>query len=155
MARRSPRGSAQRAHAPVERREWIIASDVQAIAPIVETVQGMCVAAGFPPQHCRLNIPVSITEALSNAIMRGNDGNSERRVQIVVELDPARLLVEVTDEGTGFDLAMMRHTPDEQDWLEREDGRGLFLMQSLMDLIESQRPTSDRGHTLRLVLRRA
>jgi serine/threonine-protein kinase RsbW len=155
VAARSPRGPVRRVDATVERREWTIASDVQAIAPIVETVQGMCSAAGFAPRQCRLNIPVAITEALSNAIMRGNDGVVSRRVQIVVELDPTQLRVEVTDEGQGFDLTAMQHSPDEADWLEREDGRGLFLMRSLMDHIESCQPSAERGHTLRLMLRRA
>lgn len=139
----------------MERREWSIASDVQSIAPIVETVQGMCTSAGFAPRQCRLNIPVAVTEALSNAIMRGNAGDASRRVQIAVELDATRVVIEVTDEGLGFDLNAMSHSPDEADWLEREDGRGLFLMRSLMDHIESCQPSAERGHTLRLILRRA
>jgi serine/threonine-protein kinase RsbW len=154
-ARRSPRGPARRAVAPVERREWSIASDVQAISPIVELVQGLCVSAGFPARHCRLNIPVSVTEALSNAIMRGNGGDTAKQVHIAVMLEPSRLVVDVTDEGVGFDLEAMQHTPDEVDWLEREDGRGLFLMRSLMDLVESRQSTAPQGHTLRLVLLKA
>lgn len=155
MARRSPRGPASRAVVQAERREWTIASDVQAITHIVETVQGMCVAAGFAASKCRLNIPVAVTEALSNAMLRGNEGVIERRVHVVVTLDAEKLAVDVTDEGTGFDLASIQHSPDESGWLEREDGRGLFLMRSLMDLVESHRPCEQRGHTLRLILRRA
>lgn len=166
MAARSPRtasrSGSQRMNTPRdasfnasgERREWSIASDVQAITPIVETVQGMCEAAAFSPRHCRLNIPVAMTEALSNAIMRGNQGVFERRVHIVVIVDTERLLIDVTDEGTGFDFETAQHTPDEADWLEREDGRGLFLMRSLMDHVESQTLQGARGHTLRLILRR-
>ncbi|MCC6429391.1 MAG: ATP-binding protein [Gemmatimonadaceae bacterium] len=146
--------------APLERREWIIASDVQAIAPIVETVQGMCVAAGFAPRHCRLNIPVAVTEALSNAILRGNLGEPARVVHVAVLLESHRVVIEVTDEGDGFELDVVQHSPDEDGWLEREDGRGLFLMRSLMDAVESQRPDARRadarrGHTLRLILHRA
>lgn len=156
--RRSSRNSSPRVNAPREasreRREWTIASDVQAITPIVETLQGMCEAAGFSSRHCRLNIPVAMTEALSNAIMRGNAGVLERRVHIIVVVDAERLLIDVTDEGSGFDFETAQHTPDEADWLEREDGRGLFLMRSLMDQVESQAPQGARGHTLRLILRR-
>lgn len=139
---------------PAERREWTIASDVQAIAPIVETVQGLCAAAGFSARHCRLNIPVAITEALANAIVRGNESIVEKRVHIAVRLDAERVLIDVTDEGSGFDLEASQHTPDEEDWLQREDGRGLFLMRSLMDQVESQPSVGQRGHTLRLILNR-
>lgn len=154
MAARSPRRPVSTA-ALIERREWTIESDVQAIAPIVETVQTLCVAAGFSPRHCRLNIPVAITEALSNAILRGNASDVACRVHILVALEVGRLVVEVTDEGDGFDLEATRRSPADMDWLDREDGRGLFLMRALMDHVESRMPDVRRGHTLRLILHRA
>ena len=155
--RMSARSPLQPAHAPsqIERREWSIGSDVQAIAPIVDTVQALCLAAGFPARHVRLNIPVAVTEALSNAILRGNDAVTHRRVHISVVLDAARLLVEVTDEGEGFDISVAQSSPDDADWLDREDGRGVFLMRSLMDHVESRMPDAQRGHTLRLILHRS
>ncbi|MBL0172579.1 MAG: ATP-binding protein [Gemmatimonadaceae bacterium] len=139
----------------IERREWTIESDVHAITPIVETVQALCRAAGFSPRQCRLNIPVAITEALSNAILRGNGCERERRVHITAALETQRLIVEVSDEGGGFDLDAAQGHPDDADWLEREDGRGLFLMRSLMDHVENLIPGTVHGHTLRLILQRA
>ena len=153
MAARSPRRPA-RVPVPTERREWTIASDVQAIMPIVDTIQALCVTAGFSPRHCRLNIPVAVTEALSNAMLRGNACDASRWVHVTVLLDVARLIVEVTDEGAGFDIAAAQRTPDEVDWLDREDGRGLFLMRSLMDQVESRMPDAQRGHMVRLTLHR-
>jgi anti-sigma regulatory factor (Ser/Thr protein kinase) len=44
--------------------------------------------------------------------------------------------MEVEDEGAGFDLARCLVVPREGDVIEREDGRGLFLMHSLMDRVE-------------------
>jgi serine/threonine-protein kinase RsbW len=155
MASRSPRRPARRVESLVERREWSIASDVQAISPIVETVQSLCVSAGFSATHCRLNIPVAITEALANAMLCGNAGVLERHVHVAIMVDAEGLTVDVTDDGNGFDLAATTNTPDDVDWLEREDGRGLFLMRSLMDRVESRRLEHQRGHTIRLVLRRA
>lgn len=153
MAARSPRrpvsvGPTQ------ERREWTIASDVQAITPIVETIQALCAAAGFSPRQCRLNIPVAITEALSNAILRGNASDAARHVRVRVALEGSRLLVDVIDEGAGFDVQAAQRQPDQPDWLEREDGRGYFLMRSLMDQVESRMADTDGRHTLRLILHR-
>jgi serine/threonine-protein kinase RsbW len=138
----------------IERREWQIASEVSAITPMVETVQALCVTAGFSPRQCRFNIPIAITEALSNAILRGNENVSSRLVRIAIALEPQRLVVEITDEGNGFDLAGLQQSPDDPDWFEREDGRGMFLMRSLMDVVETCVPDERRGHTLRLILHR-
>jgi serine/threonine-protein kinase RsbW len=135
------------------RHEWVIESDVQAITPVVESVQSMCVAAGFSQRHCRLNIPVSITEALANAIERGNCDRPTATVRVTVILDESTLCVEVTDEGSGFDANSIAHSPADSNWLLREDGRGLFLMRSLMDNVESH-CVECGGHTLKLTLRR-
>ena len=139
----------------IERREWHMNSDVTAITPIVEAVQALCVSAGFSARQCRFNIPVAMTEALSNAILRGNENKRTRGVRVTLALETQRLVLEVTDEGNGFDLAGVRQSPDEADWLDREDGRGLFLMRSLMDVVESCVPDNRRGHTLRLILHRS
>lgn len=146
--------SAGSAQMLIERREWSLVSDVSAITPMVETVQALCVSAGFSQRQCRFNIPIAVTEALSNAILRGNANDRSRHVHLVIALEPQRLVVEVTDEGNGFDLAGLHQSPDDPDWFEREDGRGMFLMRSLMDVVESCMPGERRGHTLRLILHR-
>jgi serine/threonine-protein kinase RsbW len=159
MASRVPRSSAQPAAMPLSPLEWTIPSDVQAIERIVEGVAGQCAAAGFSARQCRFNVPVALTEALSNAIMRGNRNDRSRvvRIRSTVQLarEGATLTVDVTDEGDGFDLATAGATPDSPDWLEREDGRGVFLMRSLMDRVECLRPAGGSGHTVRLTLHRA
>ncbi|MES2525123.1 MAG: ATP-binding protein [Gemmatimonadota bacterium] len=140
-----------------------------AINGVIEGVVALCTGAGFSPRHCRFNIPVALTEALSNAIMRGNRNDASRRVHIrsAIELaaraatgtdgvtqGQATLVIEVTDEGDGFDIATAGSRPDQPDWLEREDGRGVFLMQSLMDRVECTRGSGLPGNTVRLVLHR-
>lgn len=136
-------------------RAWRLASDLTLIEPVVETIVALCVSAGFPARHCHLNVPVAITEALANAMLRGNGGDPSRSVQVSMELDLQSLRVEVTDEGAGFDLVALQQSPDEADWFEREDGRGVFLMRTLMDRVESAGPDAESGHCLRLVLHRA
>ncbi|HMS03047.1 MAG TPA: ATP-binding protein [Gemmatimonadaceae bacterium] len=133
------------------RYEWRIASDVREIDAIVATVTRACADAGYPPKACRLNVPVALTEAIANAIMRGNGGDATRQVQVCAVIDEEMLCVEVTDEGAGFDTEQARAMCDDPEWLEREDGRGVFLMFALMDKVETW---CDAGHTVRLVLRR-
>jgi serine/threonine-protein kinase RsbW len=131
--------------------EWRVASDVREIDPIVSRVTRACIEAGFPEQACRLKVPVALTEAIANAIMRGNGGDVSRSVFVRACIDHERLCVEVTDEGAGFDAEAARDMCLDPDWTEREDGRGVFLMYALMDKVETW---CDAGHTVRLVLRR-
>jgi serine/threonine-protein kinase RsbW len=135
---------------------WSIISDVLAIDPVVAELVTICRTAGFIGRHCRLNVPVAVTEALSNAVLNGNCSDVRRTVRVEARIDATSLTVEVTDEGCGFDEASTFYCPSDADWLEREDGRGLFLMRSLMDEVHYRcaSPPS-RGHTVRLVLRRA
>ena len=129
-----------------------------AISRVIDGVVALCTSAGFSARHCRFNIPIALTEALSNAIMRGNGNDPSRIVRVRSSVEPTRegatLLVDVTDEGTGFDIATAGARPDSPDWLEREDGRGVFLMQSLMDRVECTRANGLPGNTVRLVLHR-
>lgn len=137
------------------RREWVIASDIQHIEPLVSEVVNLCLEAGLSARACRLNVPVALTEALSNAIVCGNREDAKRAVTTCFLLDANELTLEVTDDGEGFDPSSVTFSPDDADWLEREDGRGLFLMRSLMDRVELQRPSKTKnGHTVRLVLNR-
>ncbi|WP_310570390.1 ATP-binding protein [Gemmatimonas sp.] len=135
-------------------RRWTIASDLTLIEPVVETIVALCEAAGFSARHCKLNVPVAVTEAMANAMLRGNRSERSRTVEVRVELDTQSLRVDVTDEGVGFDLSTLQQSPDEADWFEREDGRGVFLMRTLMDRVESSGPDAETGHCIRLILHR-
>lgn len=128
-----------------------IPSDVRFIEPIVGAVVRRC-EHEFSARVCRLNLPVALTEALSNAILRGNHEDATKAVRIRATLDDRALILEVEDEGAGFDLEECLVDPAREGNVLREDGRGLFLMCSLMDRVE-QVPT--RANMVRLTLHRA
>ena len=92
---------------------------------------------------------------MANAIIRGNSNDPNRAVHVMAIMETEGLVLEITDEGPGFDLEGVRYTPDDADWLEREDGRGVFLMRKLMDQVESCSASDACGHTVRLRLHRA
>jgi serine/threonine-protein kinase RsbW len=62
------------------------------------------------------------------------------------------LVVEVADEGEGFDLDASLIDPTTPGNVDREDGRGLFLMRKLMDRVE--RIEAAHGSVVRMTLRR-
>jgi serine/threonine-protein kinase RsbW len=143
-------GPERRPPNPVE-LELSIPSDVSYIEWVVSKVTQECVTHAFSPRHCRLNVPVALTEALSNAILRGNGGNVEKLVLTHASVDDSSLIIEVSDEGGGFDMGACTVDPERAS-LEREDGRGLFLMQALMDRVEQF--TIAGRNVVRLTLKR-
>ncbi len=152
-----PRGSGSENGAPVTLVPTRVAidfrfpSDVRYIEHVVDEVRHQCEQCEFPPRKCALNVPVALTEAISNAILRGNGENLEKAVEVHVEVDPTLLVLEVVDEGDGFDLESCTRDPADPANLSEENGRGLFLMRRLMDSVERY---FDGGNVVRLTLRR-
>jgi serine/threonine-protein kinase RsbW len=128
-----------------------IPSDVRQIEPIVRLVTEHCKALRLPRRQCSLNIPVALSEALSNAIIRGNHEDPRKHVRLRATISDEALVFDVVDEGRGFDMASVSHDPTTPQYIAREDGRGVFLMHKLMDRVEQFR---DPHHVVRLTLNR-
>lgn len=129
-----------------------VPSDIRLIEPLVGLVTRQCVEGQLNPRACNLRVPVALTEALSNAMLYGNREDRTKSVRLRVVLDEVALVLEVVDEGNGFDMEACTIDPTGPDALDREDGRGLFLMRTLMDRVER---FTDGGNVVRLTLHRA
>ena len=129
---------------------WI-PSDVGYIERVVEIVRRQVAEMSFDTKHVMLNVPVALSEALSNAILRGNGEDPDKRVHVRASVTTRQLVMEVTDEGRGFDIDRCMRDPTHPDNVEREDGRGLFLMRQLMDSVERY---DRQGNVVRLTLNR-
>jgi serine/threonine-protein kinase RsbW len=134
--------------------ELDIPSDVRFIEKVVELVRRECEHMAFAKRQLMLNVPVALSEALSNAILRGNGDDPAKQVHVRAEVNRRELVVEVSDEGTGFDFDRQLIDPTAPENLEREDGRGLFLMRQLMDRVERVDPPYGNGSIVRMTLRR-
>lgn len=128
-----------------------IPSDVRYIEGVVELATRKCRELHFPPRICSLNVRVALSEAISNAILRGNGHARNKHVRVRAVVSDDAMVFDVVDEGPGFDLDADRPDPTSPENLESEEGRGLFLMRSLMDDVE--RFQSD-GNVVRLTLKR-
>lgn len=129
-----------------------IPSDVAYIERVVDLVRRECEVMSFAPRQVMLNVPVALTEALSNAILRGNGDDPAKHVRVRASVNATQLVVEVADEGRGFDLDAKAIDPTTPDRLGAEDGRGLYLMRKLMDRVE--RFDAEHGSIVRMTLRR-
>lgn len=88
-------------------------------------------AAGFDEDECH-KIGMSVREALINAIQYGSGGRRDKKVYLLFELAPEKLVIHVRDQGRGFRLADVPDPLTEENLL-KTSGRGIFLMRTFMD----------------------
>ena len=94
------------------------------------------------------DIRLCVEEAVRNAITHGNNNDKSLNVLIGYWIEDDRLIIEVEDEGAGFDLSKVPDpTIDEN--IMKGSGRGVYLVHKLMDKIEF----NERGNKVRLIKR--
>ena len=93
------------------------------------------------------DLKLALTEAASNAV-RHAYGDSTGVVQIVYELHPDRLEIEVIDEGEGFDPA--ERGVSGADSLS-EGGLGIAIIRAIADELEIGRQPGGKGSRLRFI----
>jgi serine/threonine-protein kinase RsbW len=86
-------------------------------------------------QHEIFAVHLAVEEALVNAIRHGNGSDHNKQVHIKCKLNPQRLLLEIADEGTGFDPDQVPDCTDQKQ-LQRPNGRGILLMRTYMSRVE-------------------
>jgi serine/threonine-protein kinase RsbW len=78
------------------------------------------------------NVLIAVTEAVNNAIEHGNKRSRELVVSVLLGDNPHEFCYAVKDQGQGFDFANLPDPTAPENML-KENGRGVFLMQSLAD----------------------
>jgi serine/threonine-protein kinase RsbW len=124
-------------------------SEVDCIEEAVELVTRHCLAGQNATPRIRFRLRVVLSEALSNAIVRGNCEDLTKYVQVRVELVPELIRVSVTDEGPGFDPNAVPE-PIRPEQLDELGGRGLFLIRKLVDAVHF----NPQGNSICMMLRR-
>ena len=116
----------------------VVAADVNAINPVVDDV--MEIAGKLEcAKGKEMEIEVALREALANAIIHGCKNDPGRRVQCCVACDESRgMLIVVRDPGEGFDPAQVP-SPIVGENVFSSHGRGIFLINQLMDQVEFTR----------------
>jgi serine/threonine-protein kinase RsbW len=81
------------------------------------------------------NVLIAVTEAVNNAIIHGNTFNVNKSVTVEVVQTDDSLTFRVIDEGAGFDYLNLPD-PTSPENIEKENGRGIFLIQNLSDSLD-------------------
>lgn len=117
------------------RLDFVIPSDLTYVIGINYHISNLLKEFGYPPQDTRVNIPLACDEAITNAIVHGNESDPNKLVNIQVYISPNRFRMRVRDEGKGFKLEDVSN-PTQGEALMRASGRGVYLMRNIMDSVE-------------------
>jgi serine/threonine-protein kinase RsbW len=91
------------------------------------------------------DLKLALTEAASNAVRHAYGDADVGVVEISYELFPDRLVIEVIDEGEGFDPAAAEENAAELS----EGGLGLAIIRAIADEVEIGTKPGGRGSRLR------
>ena len=91
------------------------------------------------------DIRLCVEEVIRNAIMHGNNSDKSLKVLVRYWLEGDRLIIEVEDEGIGFNLDKVPDPTIEEN-IMKGSGRGVYIVHKLMDEIKF----NDKGNKVRL-----
>jgi serine/threonine-protein kinase RsbW len=91
------------------------------------------------------NMLITLTEAVSNAIIHGNCARASKQVYISTRYSGQSICFVIRDEGNGFDPNVLPD-PTTPENIATPGGRGVFLMRHLCDTVTF----SDGGRTVEL-----
>lgn len=141
----------------LEGRAWELPSDLKVLKFVRDEVESRLTATGWDELDINM-ILMGVDEAVTNAIVHGNLGVGgeqtfadhtafraaiaaasatdlgKRTVHMTVDVDSNLVRIGVGDEGNGFDVKKIRN-PLENENLEQQGGRGVFLMRSAFDIV--------------------
>lgn len=94
------------------------------------------------------DLKLAVTEACSNSVRHAYRDGRAGAVQVIYELHQDRLVVEVWDDGEGFNA---RDEPAMEDGALNEGGLGIAIIRELADELELGPGAGGKGSRLRFV----
>jgi serine/threonine-protein kinase RsbW len=114
------------------RVEVFVESKIEMINPVVIKLMRLLRRTCWGAEH-EFAVETALREALANAIVHGNHGDTNKKVRVRCECDSAQgIRITIKDEGVGFDPAYLP-SPVAGEYLDSDHGRGIFLIKKLMD----------------------
>jgi anti-sigma regulatory factor (Ser/Thr protein kinase) len=117
---------------------------------LAEQLEADMRALGYPRRDT-FAVALGLREAATNALQHGNRADATRSVLICCHVSPQEVLLEIADEGHGFDPLQVPNPLTDDRYRDRLVGRGLFLMRVYMSWIRFNK----RGNRVILCKRRS
>lgn len=123
----------------------VVESKPSAIAGVCSQILSELESKRFS-QDDAFAVHLALEEAFINAIKHGNKMDPDKKVKIDYSVSWDKVEISMTDQGEGFDPAAV---PDPRvgENLYRPEGRGLFLINSYMDVVKF----NERGNRVCMV----
>lgn len=112
-------------------RELVISSELDNINKVEKFSQKICKETGLSSEQSD-NMAIALTELVINAIVHGNNRDKKKKVTLQAVLNEQGVQVSIEDEGPGFNPDDLPNPTNPQN-IWKEHGRGIFLVQNLID----------------------
>jgi serine/threonine-protein kinase RsbW len=109
----------------------VIPSDLSNVSLVESLIDKVCADLHIQ-EDLYGNVLIAVTEAVNNAIIHGNLFSESKSVVIEVSEDENSFYFRIMDEGHGFDFLNLPD-PTAPENIEKENGRGIFLIKNLAD----------------------
>jgi serine/threonine-protein kinase RsbW len=126
-----------------------IYSDPNNLITIEEFVNFIAIECGVPEEKMS-GLLISVTEAVTNAIIHANKKDLNKKVNIDAFFENNTLTIKVKDQGVGFDPHLIPD-PTQPENILKDSGRGLYLMRTFLNELKYEH--SPDGTTAILVLK--
>jgi sigma-B regulation protein RsbU (phosphoserine phosphatase) len=124
-------------------RELVVANKPIAVNDVRRYVSDELKKAGMGKNDIS-DVLVAVCEAVTNSVMHGQSPDGENNnIRVTCSVEDGRFDITITDNGIGYNPNLSEWRPPD---LVRDRGRGIFLMQELLD--ELHFITNDRGTTV-------
>ena len=115
-----------------------LASEAKSLLILESWINSLCEAHAIG-EELYGNILIAVTEAVNNAIIHGNRNDLNKKTLVEYKSSEKNLFFTVKDHGIGFDFNNVKDPTDPKN-IEQLNGRGIFLMRHLADLVEYSEP---------------
>lgn len=108
-----------------------IPSSLDYLSSVDKFVEGKLKKLGLD-KDALADCAICLSELVINAVCHGNRNDLNKKVTIKLLPQPDRIILQVIDQGCGFDPTSLKD-PIDEDCLLKQAGRGIFIVRNLAD----------------------
>ncbi len=113
--------------------QLVISSEPVNISKVEPFLEQVCNELSVP-EEIYGNVLISVTEAVNNGIVHGNNTDKSKNVTVFATYNGKLLSFKIADQGNGFDFNNIPD-PTSPENIEKTTGRGIFLMKQLSEYV--------------------
>jgi len=131
--------------------DLLLDSTLQSVDRAEELVTGAARQMGFDEEDLH-KVGIAVRESMVNAVAHGNRYNTRKKVHLQVWKQKDRLVVDIADDGNGFEVVTVPDPLDNSNLL-KHSGRGLLMIRAFMDefVVSRREPSGTRVRMVKIL----